>query len=82
MRQLCVDCNIESKDKNRVCWKEFNRCIKCAVKKFPDKFPKQLVHRYRGKVKRVSYYFVCPSCKNTCNALAYWKKGTTVNTKK
>ena len=80
MKIFCFDCGIECKDKTRTCWVKFNRCIKCAIKKYPDSFPEQTVRRYNGKMPRISFYKTCPECKNLINKMLYTKKSLKIKT--
>lgn len=73
MKIFCRDCGVECKDKKRFCWIKFNMCVKCAVKKYPNEFPKNFQRRYNGTVKRIGVFKNCSECKQIMAKIQYMK---------
>jgi hypothetical protein len=74
------ECGTSCKDKTRMCWAKWGLCVKCAVKKHPEFYPKEFPVKY-GIVKkpnpRPGIYKLCPECTEVMSKLRYWKNGTT-----
>ena len=70
----CLDCNVVCKDKTRQCWAKYQRCINCAIKKYPNDYSNSVHKRYTQKTKpKPSQYVLCPKCNNYCIQLWFIK---------